>query len=308
MCACEWSEYSLLRRLTPPGNLPDMGSWNVVRGAERVPRGGRWHRIWADESSSLSLATGPAVGTEAVFLVDYDKIAQFELSCASREIRVARLDQTVTDNTIEHLLLDQIWPRILAHHGELVLHAAGVSGAAGAILFAGQSGRGKSTLAASLHQRGCDLIGDDALVISHDPGGAWCSPVYRSLRLFPDSAASLFAPSVPRSEVADYTDKENIHLPVPELHDDNHRVAAIFFISPDQAQDCASVVPVAPRDACMRLVEQSFWLDPTDRELTARKLEAASALVNRAPVYQLAYPRDYARLAQVHAAIFAVLK
>ena len=68
-----------------------------------------------------------------------------------------------------------------------------------------------------------------------------------------------------------------------------------------------SVELVSPGETCMRLVEHSFWLDPTDKSLTARKLLSASALAGRVPAYKLAYPRDYAKLEDVHAAIFSVL-
>ena len=241
------------------------------------------------------------------FVVTYDGIARFKLSYALREISISAFDDQVSDNTLEHLLVDQIWPRIIAHRGELVLHAAGVSTPEGAILFVGPSGRGKSTLAASLHQRGFALLGDDAMVISAADGEARCSAVYRSLRLFPDSIATLFEEPVRLSEVSDYTDKENVHLPLPEQSDDAQRVRAIFFLNPDEDHAGASVEAVSPGNACMRLVEHSFWLDPTDIALTARKLTSASALAGGVRVYHLSYPRDYAKLAELHAAIFSVL-
>ncbi len=264
--------------------------------------------VWAHELGSLSILVGENAGAPATFVVRFNGIAQFTLSYASQDISILLLDEAVPASTIDHLLVDQVWPRILAHRGDLVLHASGVLRPDGAILFVGESGRGKSTLAASLHQRGYALLGDDAIVISARENVARCRAVYRSLRLFPDSIASLFDEPVRRSQVADYTDKENIHLQVSEPPATDHSVKALFFIDPDGASEHARVEKLSPGEACMRMVEHSFWLDPTDMARTARKLTSASALANDVPAYKLGYPRDYKKLDELHAAIFSVLE
>ena len=292
---------------TPDRCFPDILSWKVVSGTACSVRESNLRLLWADDGGSLSVFTTQDTAPEPTFVLTYSDIARFELSYPSREILISPRNDAVSDHTIQHLLVDQIWPRIIAHCGQLVLHAAGVSTPHGVVLFLGQSGRGKSTLAASLHQRGLGLLGDDAMVISAGDDEARCKAVYRSLRLFPDSIATLFNQPIRQSKVADYTDKRNIHLSVPEHPDDEHRVRAVFFLEPDEAQVSASLRLVSPAAACMLTVEHSFWLDPTEIALTAQKLRSASALANRVPAYRLVYPRDYAKLANVHAAIFSVL-
>lgn len=303
----EWSENKLLHRLTLPKELPAIEGWNIFRGIACVPSESMLRLVWAYESCSLLIVVEPDQLAPPTFVVRYDEVAQFTVTLASREILISPLSVAVADSIIEHLLVDQIWPRILAHEGQLVLHAAGVTSSRGAILFLGESGRGKSTLAASLDQCGFPLLGDDSIVTSTIDGEARCKAVYRSLRLFPDSIDTLFEQPVSRTEIGNYTDKENIHLPAAEHRDGDHGIRAIFSISPDDSVASASVELVPPGDACMRLVEHSFWLDPTDTGLTARKLQSASLIANGVRLYQLAYPRDYAKLAEVHAAIFKVL-
>jgi len=56
--------------------------------------------------------------------------------------------------------------------GCLVLHAAGVVMAAGAVALAGHSGAGKSVLAAALAQRGAEVLADEVLPIDVRDGGA----------------------------------------------------------------------------------------------------------------------------------------
>ncbi len=188
-----------------------------------------------------------------------------------------------------------------------MVHAAGISSPQGAILFVGPSGRGKSTLAASLQQPGFTLLGDDAIVISEQVGEVRCKAVYQSLRLFPDSIATLFDQPIEQSDVACYTEKQNVHFAAAGPGASDHRVRSIFFIAADDGHAHQTIETIGPADACMRLVEHSFWLDPTDIGLTARKLASASALANRVPAFELAYPRDFSQLPELHAAMFSVL-
>lgn len=60
-------------------------------------------------------------------------------------------------------------PELLAHDGQLRMHASCVAVAGRAIVIAGESGAGKSSLALALIERGASLIADDqTLLIQHD--------------------------------------------------------------------------------------------------------------------------------------------
>ena len=61
----------------------------------------------------------------------------------------------VPAETLRHLLLDQVVPRMLGQGGELVLHASAVELDDGTgLAFVGPSGAGKSTLASSFQKPG----------------------------------------------------------------------------------------------------------------------------------------------------------
>jgi len=60
--------------------------------------------------------------------------------------------------------------------------------------------------------------------------------------------------------------------------------------------------------ACMTFVENSFALDPSDTKRAALRLADASSLARRVPTFELSYPRDYGRLAEVRERILDRVK
>lgn len=214
--------------------------------------------------------------------------------------------RAMSQTTFDHLLADQVTPRIIAHEGRLVLHAGAVQYGAGSILMMGDTGLGKSTLVASLDQAGLPLLGDDAFVISFANKHALAQSIYPSLRLLPDSLAAIFNGAMSTRPVAHYTEKRRIDVPLgTEISTAPTRISALFVLNDPPLDETIRVQPMRPVDVCMALVTNSFALDPTDLERATRKLEQAAALASSVPAFCLSYPRDYARLPEVRAAILA---
>ena len=85
--------------------------------------------------------------------------------CQADRIDVAADGQTELQDLGE-LLVANALPALLWQHGAFMLHAACVRLPGGAVVaIAGQSGAGKSRLAASLVGAGAELIGDDSLAL-----------------------------------------------------------------------------------------------------------------------------------------------
>jgi hypothetical protein len=82
------------------------------------------------------------------------------------------------------LLLDQ--------RGLLVLHASAVAIQNEVILFIGDSGAGKSTMAAAMHVRGHCIIGDDTAAVDHQHlNRPLVLPAFPQLKLWPEAASAL---------------------------------------------------------------------------------------------------------------------
>jgi hypothetical protein len=68
----------------------------------------------------------------------------------------------------EHRIGTMAVPLLLAERGELAVHAAAIAVRGSAVLFAGSSGRGKSTLALAASEAGNPVLSEDGVTV--DPG------------------------------------------------------------------------------------------------------------------------------------------
>ena len=108
-----------------------------------------------------------------------------------REILVERHPGS-TETNLRLLLLGTGAALVLHQRGALPLHASGIVGPKGAILFLGHSGTGKSTLVAEFLRRGYPMLAEDLAAVRLAPDGtAWVAPGVASARLWADSARTL---------------------------------------------------------------------------------------------------------------------
>ena len=184
-----------------------------------------------------------------------------------------------------------------------MIHGSAISVPDGVVVFMGDSGHGKSTLAASFQSAGWALLSDDCVRFTNNSsGGVDCVPTYRSLRLWPDSADSVMA-STSFEPIASDSDKRRLGLPnsSPAVA---AGVAAICVLGdPSDGAPDVRFSALPPARAVSLLLAQCFRLDPTDAEATKRTFEGCADVVERVPVVELSYPRDYDRLPEVREAV-----
>lgn len=251
--------------------------------------------VWRDGAGLVIRKDGPTLELE------FEGVVRFLVDAGHRSIAVVPQCDPLPDETLEHLLLDQLVPRIRAHEGELIVHAAAVSQGSEAILIVGDSGRGKSTLSAALSRSGWTLLGDDAVSLRVGEDMVQAQSLYPSLRLLPDSIAAVVGLEVPTTPTAHYTIKRRVEAgeggPPTECR-------AFFLLGePGSAGNDISLRRASPADLCMALIKESFALDPSDLTRAAGRLRAISGIAASVPGFHLDYPRDYARLPEVCRAI-----
>ena len=261
----------------------------------RIPDSHNQIEIWQDEQGSLRLSSVNASRNTNYRLHFDDDLAVDVLP--NRKL-VVRAKPDVPTMTINHFLADQVIPRVIAQDGDIVLHAGAVRAGDGAVLILGASGRGKSTLATSFHYDGWPLMGDDALMISTDERPS-ASAIYPSLRLFADSMAALLPNDVTSEDMAHYSDKQRIAVPIDADGGPDRATIKAMFVIDQPSPSGVTTRKLSIAESCMAVVENSFALDPTDVIRARQRLAKASELAGKVPVLALSYPRDYASLPSV---------
>jgi hypothetical protein len=257
----------------------------------QVPSPARWTTLWR-------FSTGePWVTTSLRDGVRYVRFGRY-LDCALSHggIDVAPRGYA-TDTTLRHLILDQALPLALAWRGSLVVHASAVTDGRRALLLAGRAGAGKSTLAALLARGGLHVLADDGVLVERTASGIRAVPSYPGLRVYRDSAAVAGVDSGKAAEVAEYTRKLRVlaaelspHTPAESI-----TVGAIYVLEPGGTS--LGLRKLSRRDAAMELVAHTYRADPTDRMALEVQFDKIVRLAP--PVWQLSFPRDLARAADV---------
>lgn len=194
----------------------------------------------------------------------------------------------------------QVLPAIMDKRGHTVVHASCVEIDGAAVLFLGDSGRGKSTLAASLARAGHRLLSDDGVRVEAADSMLRAHPREASLRLWPDSAAAVLpgahatAHAGAKSRIAAQGHIEFCERPIA--------VRAAYFLG-DGAAAVPAIVPMTPAESLVAWMGQCYLLDTEDRLALASQFERLSEMSNRLASHRLDYPRRFEALAVVRTAI-----
>jgi hypothetical protein len=188
---------------------------------------------------------------------------------------------------------------LLHQRGFTILHASAVAIEGRAVAFLGEKGWGKSTMAATLHALGHDLIADDVLAIEPARAGFWVRSAFPQLKLWPDALALIgrVAEGLPRLnpdfEKRDYRLNETlIETPLPFSHFYFLNIGSGPVIEPVPAQQ--ALLQLLPHWYCGR------FSPPVQAHLgPATRLQQCANLLRQVPGYRLTRPRSLAALAEV---------
>jgi len=289
----------------PLSELPDAGrgpsecSVRVHRSARPVlPASDRWDHHWRSPAGEVVLSCARE-GED--YRLGMPELATFLIEDGGRAI-TCRPREGLPPATLEHLLIDQVLPRVLTHRGRLVIHAGSVVTPHGAVAFLGDSGAGKSTLCAEFATAGHSLLGDDGIVVRPAASGFEALATYPGLRLLPDPLEVLFDARTSGAPVAHYSDKRRMDRNSPNLAFSTgpEPLLALYVLDTDVE---IGIGPLPDRDAFMALVRASFQLHLDDKERSRELFWRVGALLDATPVRRLSFPRDLSRLGAVRDAV-----
>ena len=236
------------------------------------------------------------------YLLRFPDLADFEVSRDGRTA-VAWPVAGVSLGTVEHLHLNQVLPLALSRQGRLVLHASAVAFNGIGVAFTGESGRGKSTLAASFATKGARFLTDDGLQLDWLDGQCQITPSHPSVRLWEDSQEALIPQAVNLAPAVEYTTKARL-LASDEMAfcDQPQPLRRVYFLGEGVAPSLIIDV-VRPAEALVELVRNSFLLDIEEKELLAWHFDEMVRLAELPIYFRLDYPRRYEDLPLLRQAI-----
>ncbi len=184
---------------------------------------------------------------------------------------------------------------LLHQRSYLTLHASCVKIGNTAAVFMGDSGSGKSTIAAALHVRGNGVVSDDVTVINSSAREPEAYPGYPGLHLLPDGA-NHFRDHLGNPEKKDADDpkfKFPVHIGFPRIP---MPISRIYLLSDGPDFQISSVS--RPR-AVYELVKHSYWIRLMQDFRPSSYFLQCAELCSRIPVVTLRRPRIVSALGEI---------
>jgi hypothetical protein len=203
-------------------------------------------------------------------------------------------------------LLGQALSFALIKGGFEPLHGTAVVVEGEAIVFLGDSGFGKSTLAASFLDAGSLLLTDDLLLLSQTEQGLNAYPGPSRIKLFPDTARRFFGSCVNSVPMNAETNKHVFPLETARRCEKPVPLRAVYVLAPPHEMRRRIRIETLPvREAFLALVANTFNGLISDSDRLQRQVAEATRLIRAVPVRKLSHPRSLARLNEVREAVLA---
>jgi hypothetical protein len=190
---------------------------------------------------------------------------------------------------------------VLLKHGIEPLHATVLVAPEGAVGIMGDSGYGKSTLAAALAAVGLPLLTDDLLVMLEAGERLMAQPGLPRLKLWPDAAAEV-RPDAQFDPLAPGATKRIFPLDPTEWTSEPQPLRVMYVLRrPIAKQDATRVTirRIAPSTAFLEVTRNTFNSVIDDPSRLRGHFDFASDLVTRVAFRSLSYPTGFGHLPKV---------
>ncbi len=170
--------------------------------------------------------------------------------------------------------------------GVTAIHASAILCNAGAVLFTGDSGAGKSTIAAAMSLSGCPVITEDIAAVVESGGRFGVRKGYPRVNLWPDSVSALFGCPDALPEIASPWPKRYLAIDVDEFRamEDPVPIRAIYFLTERTKTAGIEVAGMKPSDAALALIGNTYLNHLPGVEHQRRNFDALARLAGRVPV------------------------
>jgi hypothetical protein len=263
---------------TPPGPGPDPGA----RLIGSLPIGSLWYHERTDQVSMT-------YGDTAQMLCDPRRgRARIEVAGAGPQSIWAA----------SHLLFTPALLEMMRRRGLFGIHAGGLVIDGRAILLAGASGAGKTTLTLALLRAGFGFMGDDTLFLSPDERGLRIQAFPDEVDVTPGTAQLFPELGLPGSEACSHPEhKRPVRAEIAYGLDVAWEARPGILIFPRVAHaDHSVLTPMGPQEALVELAPNVLLTDPRAAQA---HFDAIAELARSSRCYRLETGRDLEAVAQV---------
>ncbi len=203
-------------------------------------------------------------------------------------------------------LLSQVLSFALLRLGIESLHCTVLVINGQAVGFLGDSGYGKSSLAAAFVKSGFPLMTDDVLVLQKNGDGFLAHPGLPRIKLFPKLAPKLLGRRVKGKPMNPSTSKmvipllanESVHAPAPL-----RRIYVLNSPATARPSQKVTIKRLPRREAFVALIQNNFNSRMVVPDRLHRHFLFSSSVAAKTPVSVLSYPRTWTSLARVRDAV-----
>ena len=273
-------------------NRPDV----LARAASRVPDEQR--NRWAQYAA---LPDGSAYRR-------WSNLFEFLVTADARHIYAQTLTDVDNEAMMAYLLVDAL-SFSMVRLGWEPLHATAVATDHGVVGFLGNSGDGKSTLAALLLQQRCKLVTDDMLVLVRDRETWLAQPGPPRLKLYRDMADHILGVAPGRIAMNPDTTKLIVPLDTDDCTAEPHPLRALYVLRSvgEDRSSALRIEQLSPAAAFPRVLAHTAGHYPSEIARLQRQFQFTTTLVREIPVKTLSYPREKAEMARLRDAVLADL-
>ncbi len=231
-------------------------------------------------------------------LLHWDQIAVISISEKGRCIEYS-LAAERWHSTFCHHLLPQALSFSLLEQGIDPLHGCVVEINGVAVAFIGESGKGKSTLAAYFWKKGHRILSDDLVAIRFQGKTPIVSGGPPHLKLSSRSLGALDLDPGKTQAFLEGTSKYILDMQTSSCRDSKFPLAMIYAIT----EEPSPTIEIQAQKLCqtfMALTRNPFNAIQNERIRWQTQFEAAAKIINTVPVRRLSFPRDFAALPKVY--------
>ena len=298
-------------RVRTPWRLPSLtastnGPWDVEfiegdparleRAAEHVPsnQAGWW-------AQSAVLPDGSTYRRWA-------RLFDFLVRPGARQIEARMLEHATEEAFQAYLLVDGLL-HAMVRLGREPLHATAVMTTTGAVAFLGESGHGKSTIAALLLDWGYPLLTDDMLIAILDGGSFLAYPGPPRIKLYRAVAQRIFGDRVSGVPMNPATEKLIIPLAERQTTREPGRLRALYVLAPQPGSSTPpSIRRVSPSEALPAVLGGTAGVWPRDPARLRRQFDFITSFVRKVPIRMIRFAHEESGLFPLRDLVLADLE